>query len=991
MDDDALALFQHLIELPDPGERSRLLRRRAASLEPADVEALGERLRMHAADRFHESAASCGEFAALIMELGELTAAPCVRATGLRLEAFVEMAQTGDMARALRRFDEAAAIHLEQGDELGWALLQPVRLVPLSELGRMDEALATVRRASAILEAHGEPRARAILLGNLAFRLHRAQRYPEALAAIDESLQLLESAGASARSAVPNALMMKGVILVSLGRTREAIPTLLDALERAEQLGQSWLQAQIVANLGRARSAVGLFARALAAYEHAREIFKADGATLDEALTRLLISECLIHLKRYESAILHARGAHDALAAADHRGQAGQALIIEGQALLGLGRTDESLVAFRRAQAIFEQTGDTMWLAEARLQAALAIRKAGKLEEALAIAEESAAVLEAAGAALECAQARLLAAAVSHALGRSKRAAALVKEVIAFAVDEGIDHLACDAFGLQADFAAAAGDSKAALAASLSAIGALERAQGQVVAEHRADFLGGRERAYERVVDMHLEIGDVETALAFVDRAKSRALVALVEGSGGISAPEPSDADRRDHEAIEALVLERARLVEGAGRDDGTPADPRAVRRIEREIGALREQRTFRHMDFADGGDVWSLDGGEAATPVPDGAAVLEYYGVDGRFVGFARTGEGVVARRLDVDDAAVQALLRALRLNFVAAPHASERHIAVLEAGARSILSRLHTGLVAPFGDRLAGVSRLFVVPHGRLHYVPFHALHDGRSYLAADHEVSYLPSARTLTARGPDPDPDAGPSSGLGLGLGPGAGAGAGAGVGVGSSGRGRAVSVLAVGNACGGRLPHAVEEARAVAALWGEAGTILAAESATRSSVRAGMGDAEIVHIAAHGRYDAESPLFSGIRLGDGDLTALDIFETRLGASLVTLSACESALSTIGGGDEIQGMIRAFLTAGARSIVASLWMIEDACGADFMLRFYSSLRAGTPKGAALTSIYREFIADEVASGDGKIARRYVHPFYWAPYLLIGDPGTL
>ena len=240
--------------------------------------------------------------------------------------------------------------------------------------------------------------------------------------------------------------------------------------------------------------------------------------------------------------------------------------------------------------------------------------------------------------------------------------------------------------------------------------------------------------------------------------------------------------------------------------------------------------------------------------------------------------------------------------------------------------------------------------MPHGSLHYLPFHALHDGESYLLERHEISYLPNSSLLRYATPS---------------------------------RASRAEPLVFGHSFGGKLPHAVQEARTVGALLGTAP--LLEEDTSLARLRERACDSGVLHLAAHGGFRPDDPLFSGLALADGWLTTLDVFNLRLKASLVTLSACQSGQNLIGGGDELQGLMRAFLYAGAASLVLTLWAVEDQSMAQLMERFYRKLTEGWAKAAALRYAQRQFISRE--GGDG----RYAHPYFWAPVFLTGDTGLL
>jgi CHAT domain-containing protein len=107
-------------------------------------------------------------------------------------------------------------------------------------------------------------------------------------------------------------------------------------------------------------------------------------------------------------------------------------------------------------------------------------------------------------------------------------------------------------------------------------------------------------------------------------------------------------------------------------------------------------------------------------------------------------------------------------------------------------------------------------------------------------------------------------------------------------------------------------------------------------------------------------------------------------ELNASLVTLSACQTGISVVGGGDELVGFSRAFLYAGAASLLMSLWRVEDQATARLMDRFYRDLLDGQRKSAALRQA-------QVALLRGEEGVRFRHPYFWAPFFLIGDRGPV
>ncbi len=186
--------------------------------------------------------------------------------------------------------------------------------------------------------------------------------------------------------------------------------------------------------------------------------------------------------------------------------------------------------------------------------------------------------------------------------------------------------------------------------------------------------------------------------------------------------------------------------------------------------------------------------------------------------------------------------------------------------------------------------------------------------------------------------------------------------------------------------GRLAYAVQEAEVVARRLGARS--VSNEAATAALLHEVAPLCPIVHIAAHGLFRLDAPNFSSIKLADRQLSTIEVFNLDLSScSLVTLSACETGRASIGGGDEVIGLGRGFLYAGAASILPTLWKVDDASSAELMDIFYQALLSGYTKAAALASAQRAFL--QRARSSNRV--HHLHPYFWAAFQLIGDAGTL
>jgi len=257
---------------------------------------------------------------------------------------------------------------------------------------------------------------------------------------------------------------------------------------------------------------------------------------------------------------------------------------------------------------------------------------------------------------------------------------------------------------------------------------------------------------------------------------------------------------------------------------------------------------------------------------------------------------------------------------------------------------------LLADVLPYLEGAELVYLVPHGLLHYLPLHALEVDGGYLIDRFPIAYAPSAAVLSRvvqrkAGTD------------------------------QSGQPR---VLAAGNPTLD-LRHAEGEAREVAKVFGV--EPYSGEKATKASIQSELADKDLIHLACHGYFHPMQPLRSGLVFADGEtLTAQEIMGLRLQADLVTLSACETGRSEVSTGDELVGLTRALLYAGASSVLVSLWAVDDESTGQLMTDFYRRLYDNTE---------RKVKAEAVALREAmlEMQKEKEHPYYWAPFILVGD----
>ena len=334
-----------------------------------------------------------------------------------------------------------------------------------------------------------------------------------------------------------------------------------------------------------------------------------------------------------------------------------------------------------------------------------------------------------------------------------------------------------------------------------------------------------------------------------------------------------------------------------------------------------------------------------------DREILIQYLVAPDRLFGFAVTADTLVDFSVDV---AVDDLQRQVRVASVLLgdPNTDSEE-------ARPAFSALRQLLLEPVGDLIEKSERVIFVPHLALNHVPFAALPDAAGrYLAQRHSVQLVPSAAILPTVRAAPD---GPSER-----------------------RVQHVSFSPLSKA----LPATRAEARAFARTVSGAKAVNG-RRATEERLREALAGRGFVHVATHAVLNPQNPMFSRIEMAgelsdrsnnDGRLEVHEVFDLSIRSPLVFLSGCETGLGTAGftefaRGDDYATLARAFLFAGARNVIATLWRIEDEGAAEFARRFYEALETVEPA-EALARAQRGMMSHA----------HYSKPYYWAGYGLSG-----
>lgn len=884
------------------------------------------------------------------------------RRTGLPLHsAWGEMAcanallYLGSYQEAIVHCDAAQQLCLEAEEPVEAARSQIAKVFALMCIGAYDEGLEVAQGCYETLSTHGAWLSASRAAMNAANILQRQGRVEEALDAFGRAEQACARAGEQAAGELLRINHNRAFLLIVANHYRPAREALLHNYHEALRLGYRVLAARDALALGHISHALGEYNEALVLFDQAREAFAVEGMRHDVLVSRTHALHCAFALNLHQRVLAETAELLPEFRKIDGPYELAQAIYIRGLSLLALSRIAEADEAFESAGSLFEQQGAPVWLARCLVARGQVRLRQYDSAGALDLGSRAEAIFAARGLAIDGAQARLLVAEALRLQQGEPAAATYFAQVLELARDHDLPWLVVPAAAALGELDEAAGKLRRASELYAEAIEAVEHLRQHVMFEYRSSLLEDKETLYAAAVRVCLELGDDRGAFSFAERGKSRTLLDLLAGRVNVHLRVRSPDDQALLDEIERLREEQRWYFNQLHRhpDAGEIFDETkqqelraALHARENMLERLLERLYVRNADYTRDATLFPGQPLVAERRVPSELALVEYYLLDDEVLAFVQEhGSLEVVRGLARRDE-IERLLRALRLNLAACTGSTIQRSAALALQIRRLLARGYDLLLRPIERHLGHVRHLVIVPHGALHYLPFHALFDGERYMIERYACSYLPAGHLLPFyTGDEPHADA-PS--------------------------------LALGHSMDGRLPGAIDEARDVAGLLGA--TLYLEDEAVRQKLGGGMRRPAI-HIATHAEFRQDLPIFSALCLADGPLTAADLFQSSLPTGLLTLSACDTGGLRIDGGDELLGLIRACLYAGASSVVLSHWKVDDAAARRLMVHFYAALSAGETRIGALRSAQCSFLESE----------DYAHPIYWAPFFLVGAWGSL
>jgi CHAT domain-containing protein len=943
-----VVLFSQLGELETESQRRKFLARHKKLVHPEVVKQLAalvlERIRVDTKEALRLADAG--------LLIAQKLSGKEEIALGFRAKANALYA-SGDNQAAVVHHQRATELYKSLGNEKEAARTLSNSIQPLILLGEYDRASAAAEQAREIFTRLGETRRIATLDNNVGNIFHRQDRFEEALAHYERAYKTFHEYQEWEHVAMT--LSNMAMCLISLNDFPRSLDCYQNARRLCEQNNMPLLVAQADYNIAYLYYFRGEYSRAIEMLFATRRSCEITGDGYHFTLCHLDLSDIYLELNLSEEA---REMAHEGFLRFEKLGmgyEAAKTLANEAIAYGQQGKTVQALELFAKAREMFAREKNLVWPWLLDLYQALLLFHEGRHFEARRLCTGAAGFFDQTVLAGKACLAHLLLARIAIQIGDSEVAAVEIEEAKRRIEKVQAPVLAHQVHFLKGQIAQGRGDRNTALASLQEARKSLEALRSRLHSEElKISFVKNRLQVYEALVDLHLSDAQgaesaTGKAFACIEAAKSRSMSEMIFQSGQslpLGDAGQSELVRRIRDLREELNWYYHRIeLEQLRSEQSSPLrlqqlQEKAVSHENELLRTLRElPANERENATLEAPADFSLQ--RLQSVLPSDTALVEYYSTGDRLLAAVVTRDTIDIIPISVVSRVLHFLhlLRFQLSKFRMGAAYAHRFERPLLQSAQGHLESLYADLVAPLRSHL-NARHLVFVPHGALHFLPFHALRDGDEYLCDRHTISYAPSA-TVFALCQEKAALNLPNS-----------------------------LVMGIPDE---RAPEILSEVQSVASLLPHT-ELFVGPQATADVLRQRGANSSLLHIATHGNYRQDNPMFSGIRMGDGYLNLYDLYQIRLPARLVTLSGCATGMNFVSAGDELLGLQRGLFCAGASSLLLSLWDVHDESTAALMRAFYQDyIKTGDMPGSLQSAMQQ-------------LRAQNSHPYFWAPFILIG-----
>jgi CHAT domain-containing protein len=675
-------------------------------------------------------------------------------------------------------------------------------------------------------------------------------------------------------------------------------------------------------------------------------------------------------LRRYDRAAAYAQESLDLCRREGYKRFQGHAVLAVSEAKWNLGQREEAIQLAQEGLSISSEIRRGSYFLAGRSHQMLGVYylTEGRVPEALEQSKEAVDDLRKCRVWPALAQTYFLLGRAQHRSGMKEEAKKSYEQSARIAESIGRSETLWRSYSELGNLAAQESDREKAFKYYADAITIIEEIRVELGdPELKSLFMGNKYQVYEWMIRLLHQMKRDEEAFNYLERAKARNMLDML----GDKIFASKNAEMEDLLARERAVREQIQELKNPSEQtvfqDSEEGDEREEERAEpgdreapdtavlqAEQKKLLDRIERLNPDLASLLNVNPLTAKEVQSLLDEDTVILAYYTGSEWSGVFAVTKGKILGFQLQARRRQLAAKVKEFRKE-------TDEGLTVKLFTSKEYekpLTELYEILIKPVETELTGKKHVVVVPHGMLHYLPFQALRDPEGkYLIESYTLSYLPSASVLRyAR---------------------------------EKNRGNHADLFAAANPATdlSPLPAAEVEAREVSSLFSRK-EVLLGRAATKPKVKSDGPLYDLLLFSTHGEMIEADPLKSNLRFtptqqDDGKLTVSEIFDMEVKANLVTLSACETGLArgTKGDfpqGDDLVGLSRAFIYAGAPSVVATLWKVSDESTVEMMRSFYGNLQT-MPKAEALQKAQLALAKSRTMTAS--------HPYFWAPFILVGD----
>jgi tetratricopeptide (TPR) repeat protein len=858
----------------------------------------------------------------------------------------------GQFQKALEYHEKALSVLVDDRDSQDAASCYTNIGIAYYDLSQYQKALEYHEKALSIYKDIGDREGEASCYTNIGIAYYDLSQYQKALDYYEKALKIAKDIGDIAE--VASCYISIGHAYSSLGQFQKALDYYEKALSIYKDIGDREGEASCYGSIGGSYNDLGQFQKALEYHEKALSIYKVMGIRRLEPGRYGSIASVYVSWGQYQKALEYEEKALKIAKDIGSKGIESDCYVKIGVSYGNLGQYQQALEYQEKALAIFKDIGEKLGEAGCYGNIGYIYALQGQHQQALDYYEKALAISMEIADRVGEAQCYTNIGHSYYNLGQYQQALEYQEKALAIFKDMGYIIRYSTVYTSLALIYQINNPDKAFQYLTES-INITESMSAMLVEEvHKIGFQSSTANDYELIVPLCLKLpkdDGAKLAFEYVERSKARALIDLLSASSSVLPAVQITNKLKSLIDRENELIARLRQIQTQHiRNEKLIVEPGEVERLRKELEDIYVEigkYDKQYVSLRKPKPI-SLSGIQARFgAIGRNAAMVEYFVTQEKTFIFVINEKELHVKEVELT-----------REKLIQCADSYQREIVQYLDHGDDIgdfsLQELSKYLIEPISEYLSNVGLLYFVPHDMLHYIPLHALLLKGEPIIRHYPVVYTPSASLLQYF---------------------------------RTGKGRLDNSASFGVLLKEDELVFAEEAEMVSRLL----NCQHFSNATKQIVLSNLAGKDILHFSCHGHFDNVEPLSSGIIL-HGDkyedkekkfkydiLTAREIFnlKERMDADLVTVSACQTGVSDRKPGDELVGLTRSLLYAGASSVVVSLWSVAAHSTMEQMEEFYIHLKDGKDKATALQQAMIKIM----------MKPEYSHPYFWAPFLLVGD----